>query len=130
MDLSVYGRPAPGRRATSAGSAAQSEASGYTPRAQDVVLTARAQMLIEVLPTPVKPKVLLSYPHVVNRLAELWRTSQPMRRYLQDLLLDSRGTRNGFPPAVIGELSALRSYYENRIHPVRADVWSTVRRRS
>jgi len=129
MDLTAYGRrPAPRQQAEAECSSRPGDEA--TARTQDNVLTTRAQALTSALPQPIRLKELLNYPHVVNRLAELWGFPIQMRAYLEELLLDSRGTRHGFPLGVIAELTALRSYYETRVHPVRADVWSSVRRRS
>jgi hypothetical protein len=127
MDLTAYGR----RHAQQAeAESAPRPGDEATARTHDNVLTARAQALTSALPHPIRLNELLNYPHVVNRLADLWGFPVQMRAYLEELLLDSRGTRHGFPLGVIAELTALRSYYETRVHPVRADVWSTVRRRS
>jgi hypothetical protein len=128
MDLSVYGRrPATPPAEAESGPRPVDESAR---RGQDSVLTAAAQALTAALPRPLQLKHLLGYPHVVNRLAELWGVPVQMHTYLEDLLLDHRGTRDGFPLGVIAELTALRTYYETRVHPVRTDVWSTVRRRS
>ena len=129
MDLTAYGRRPVPRQEAEAESRPQPGDDGAA-RAQNNVLSARAQALTSALPHPIRLKELLNYPHVVNRLADLWGFPVQMRAYLEELLLDRRGTRHGFPLGVIAELTALRSYYETRVHPVRADVWSTVRRRS
>lgn len=127
MDFSVYGRRLPPRRTPEA---ELNDRAGEPSAARETALTERAQALAAALPHAVRLNHSLRYPHVVNRLAELWGSPSRMRPYLQDLLLDSRGTRHGFPLAVIAELTAIRNYYETRVHPVRADVWSNVRRRS
>jgi hypothetical protein len=126
MDLSVYGRRPPRRT----GEAESNDKAGEASVARETALTERAQALAAALPQPVRLNHSLRYPHVVNRLAELWGSPARMRFYLQDLLLDNRGTRHGFPLPVIAELTAIRNYYETRVHPIHPDVWSNVRRRS
>lgn len=54
------------------------------------------------------------YPHrleerfarIVNRIAELWVTPQ-LEHYFNDLLVDRRGGRQGFPPDIMSELMTL-----------------------
>jgi hypothetical protein len=48
------------------------------------------------------------YPRVANRLALCWEDSALTARIFQDLLVDRRGGRRGFPPEVQRELLALR----------------------
>lgn len=54
------------------------------------------------------------FPRIVARLVELWH-SGACRPYLNSLLLDERGDRQGFPPEVMDELILL-----DRIHGSRA----------
>jgi hypothetical protein len=51
------------------------------------------------------------YPRVANRLALCWEDSALTARIFQDLLVDRRGSRRGFPPEVQRELLALREVW-------------------
>ena len=71
------------------------------------------------LPAPVRPlKLSRLYPRIVNRLAQLWSSENPCRCYLDSLMLDGRGGRQGFPLEAVIELGNLLNYYDE-LHPVR-----------
>ena len=62
-----------------------------------------------------------AYPRIANVLAALWTRPDALTSYLNELLADKRGRRQGFPIRVLGELHALRAYYAT-FHPVRSGV--------
>jgi uncharacterized protein len=63
------------------------------------------------------------YPHILERIAQLWGTSQ-IDPYLQDLLLDSGGGRQGFAPDVMSDLMFLQGLYiEGKESAAAGDVW-------
>ena len=128
MDLSVYGKSAPRRPAQ-----AEAEPAAPTPAraSRAVELSSQADDILAALRGPLKLELLLNYPHVLNRMAELWAHPRFLTQYFEELLLDSRGGRTGFPLEVIAELTRLRSYYQARINPVKptVDVWSIARER-
>ncbi len=64
------------------------------------------------------------YPHVLNRLARLWSAPVEAHRCLEELLLSSRGGRQGFPPAVITELMLLQTRNSKRLPAAKQDIWS------
>ena len=64
------------------------------------------------------------FPRVLNRIADVWSKPQQADRCFDELLLHSRGVRQGFPQAVIGEIASLRHYYNTRMFPKRADPWA------
>jgi hypothetical protein len=66
------------------------------------------------------------FPHIVNKLAELWKRPFHADRYFDELVHDHRGGRIGFPLAVISELSELYNHYRTNVYPVQNDVWSSV----
>jgi len=53
------------------------------------------------------------FPRIANQLAAVWSDKPAARSYLDGLLVDDRGNREGFPPDVLRELLSLRLYYEN-----------------
>ncbi len=63
------------------------------------------------------------FPRVLNRLAAVWSQPALAERYFVELLLDSRGSRLGFPPEVLSELLALRTCNAFRIFPKKTDPW-------
>lgn len=69
---------------------------------------------VETLPSDVQPTALLRrYPRIVNLIATVWGDRQWFQEYMESLLTDTRGNRQGFPPDVLKDLLALRSYYDD-----------------
>ncbi len=88
------------------------------PCAPGQPLDARAQRLLDSLPVEHRLAVLpRHYPHVVNRLAADWQLPRRMTAVFDELLLDARGTREGFPFEAARELMQLREYYIGTLHP-------------
>ena len=58
------------------------------------------------------------FPHVVNRIAAAWSDPDVLLHLLDELLLDDRAKRQGFPLDVALELSNLRMHYEMRVAPI------------
>lgn len=79
------------------------------PRPQDLVLSSVARHWIETLPTHARPDALAAqFPRIANRLVLCWRDPGLTLQVIDQLLVDRRGGRQGFPPAVREELIALR----------------------
>jgi hypothetical protein len=66
------------------------------------------------------------FPRVLNRIADAWYKPQQADRCFDELLLHSRGVRQGFPQAVISEIASLRHYYLTCMFPRRVDPWEQV----
>jgi hypothetical protein len=49
------------------------------------------------------------YPHIFNKLVDLWETSQ-LKPYLDEIVFDARGDRDGFHKDVGNELWKLHLY--------------------
>jgi len=65
------------------------------------------------LPENYRPRALAArYARIANNLAAAWNTPAECRAYFDDLLIDRRGGRRGFPPEVLRELTRLQSAYE------------------
>jgi len=80
------------------------------------------------LPYAARPNELARrFPRIANSIAELWRRVARCEEYLDSLLVDQRGARRGFPPAVAHELGALRAYYAE-LHPSKQSAWDMVER--
>ena len=69
------------------------------------------------LPNHIQLAALIStYPRIANYLAASWNEPAATHAYLDQLIVDHRGNRQGFPPGVRAELVALRNYY-NMLRP-------------
>ena len=78
------------------------------------------------LPREAVPHALLSnFPRICNLLAVLWQNPGSLRQCLDDLLVDKRGNRQGFPIDVLRELVALRAYYDE-LHPASSRPWEVM----
>jgi len=69
---------------------------------------------VGTLPSDVQPTALLRrYPRIANLIATVWGDRQWFHGYMESLLTDTRGNRQGFPPDVLKDLLSLRSYYDD-----------------
>jgi hypothetical protein len=74
----------------------------------DFVLAEDASAWIATLAQEVQPRVtLLMFPRIVNRLARCWNDDEMLELLFDELLIDHRGGRQGFPPEVHAEILAL-----------------------
>ena len=70
---------------------------------------------IAMLPAEVRPVALLrQFPRIANVVARAWNDAAEIQAVLDDLLIDRRGGRQGFPLEVTEELLVLRDYYQGR----------------
>jgi hypothetical protein len=89
----------------------------------EAVMEPATQAWLESLPADVRPVALAAaYPRIANKLCFLWRRVARCEEYLDELLVDRRGGRAGFPLDVATELTALRNYYAV-IHPLGDSAW-------
>ena len=94
---------------------------------EDLRLSPEAKALLNSVDKRVLPiQLSCRYPRVVNHIACLWRRPAHLDRYFDDLLIDKRGGRQGFPFAVANELAVLKDYYETEVYPKRECVWQKV----
>jgi hypothetical protein len=83
-------------------------------------LLASTKRWIAGLPFEGKPTALAAaYPRIANALAALWARPDEFRAYLDELLVDRRGGREGFPVDVLEDLTLLGTYYAT-LHPDRS----------
>lgn len=81
-------------------------------QSRNEALDARALRLFDSLPEPCRLSLTRQrFPHVLNHLAAEWDAPPRFARLMNDLLLDGRGNRHGFPPETVRELSALHDHY-------------------
>jgi hypothetical protein len=87
-------------------------------------LTAAAFAWLSQLPKDKRPDELArQYPRIANQLAGLWKRPLHCELYLDNLALDLRGARRGFPASVATEVAVLKEYFTTVVAPVRYDVW-------
>src|SRR5574341_256460 len=68
------------------------------PGPEEQHLSDQARALMSTLDESLRPMLLAArYPRILNNVAELWRRPTLMDRYFDELLLDNRGNRQGFP---------------------------------
>ena len=80
------------------------------------------------LPVEAQPRSLMyKFPRIANLLAAMWPDPNSFRRYMDDLLVDKRGNRQGFPVDVLKELFELRAYYDE-VHPDTSRPWESIKR--
>lgn len=97
------------------------------PSPYDRALNLAAVTWLGELPQEVAPLALArAFPRIVNRLSRFWDSPQMIDALLQELLLDKRGKRKGFPSEVLDELHALLRYHRT-LHPTEnSDRWDSV----
>lgn len=79
---------------------------------------------LAALPAKVRPHGLARhYPRIVNRLAEIWHRPLQCEAYLDELMMDKRGSRRGFPPEVAAEIAALKVHFIATANTVHFGVW-------
>ena len=77
-----------------------------------MVLLPRTNNWFRSLPEQVRPHALAAqFARIANLICAVWDDPPACRKYLEELLVDRRGKRKGFPMAVLRELSTLRAYY-------------------
>lgn len=87
-------------------------------------LSGEAFAWLSKLPKEKRPNHLArQFPRIVNQLAGLWKRPLRCELYLDNLALDLRGGRRGFPAEIAAEIVMLKDYFTTVVAPVRYDVW-------
>ena len=76
------------------------------------------ELLARLPPEVPLAQTAAEFPHVVNRLSVLWDDPGAFRKAIDDLLLDDRRQRQGFPFKVLLELTELRDFRARSCEPV------------
>ena len=93
----------------------------------DRILSLDAVDWLQALPHDVRPVNLAQrHPRICNRIAERWKYPELMVPYFDDLLMDGRGGRQGFPMSIAIEISSLREHYQATVSAATDDVWNRV----
>jgi len=98
----------------------------HQPEKDDLELSAGGQALLAYIEEAARPKELAAaFPRIVNHMAKLWKMPREMNRYLEELLTDTRGKRQGFPLNILMELSTLNDYYKTKTRTGTRDIWDS-----
>ena len=82
---------------------------------------------LAALPQNVRPTSLpIQHVRIANALARLWSDHRRCLEYLEELLIDRRGDRQGFPFEVALEIAGLKDYYETEVHPTAQTAWDLI----
>lgn len=76
--------------------------------------SARLAELFRDAPEKYPYRLEARFARIVNRIAELWLTPQ-LEHYFNDLLVDRRGGRQGFPPEIMRELMTLYATHTSTV---------------
>jgi hypothetical protein len=89
-------------------------------------LSDEASAWMAELPESIRPRQLaLRYARLANRLCKAWQEPVKCERLLDDLMMDRRGGRKGFPLQVANELATLRDYFF-KLHHQGKSAWEHV----
>jgi hypothetical protein len=96
------------------------------PREDDKSLTSETHHWLHKIPSGLHPKRLgRQFPRVTNRIAQAWNDVAETEELFEELLVDRRGGRRGFPQPIVIELQRLRQLHRNR----QRVGWFVIRRR-
>jgi hypothetical protein len=88
------------------------------PQPEDGLLTEKASKWLASLSDDMRPEALaMEYPRITNLMADLWRQPSKMDKFFDEVFVDSRGGRKGFPFSVLMELTTLKNYYYASVFP-------------
>lgn len=83
---------------------------------------------VDKLPHRVQPHDLqVRYPRILNQVYKLWDSAPRCIAYLDDLMRDLRGDRQGFPMKIASELADLRAYREELERGTGGRPWDEVK---
>lgn len=69
------------------------------------------------------------FPRIIERIVELWNKDE-LDKYLNELMIDDRGNRHGFPEEAASDILFLRTLHDyhmrgvNEAKPSAHSVWS------
>jgi hypothetical protein len=98
---------------------------------EELIAPTTVRWLAELPPNARPRRLPIEFARIANALSRHWSTRPACLAYFDDLLIDKRGNRRGFPLDVVLELAALKSYFETVLYPAPQTVWEeiSVRRR-
>jgi hypothetical protein len=103
-------------------SASSDPAALRTPQSPERIKDETVRWLA-ALPEHVRPVELCrKFPRIANKIALLWRRVARCEEFLDELVVDRRGGRKGFPMVIAQELTTLRRHYA-ALHPNGNSIW-------
>ena len=88
-------------------------------------LSAETVAFLSSLNQTVRPyQLAVRFPRIVNNVARLWQQPGQLDRYLAELLIDTRGNRQGFPLRILTELITLKEH-SGSAPSSGIDVWAS-----
>jgi hypothetical protein len=93
-------------------------------------LNSETREWLQTLPVEVQPQGLATeYGRIVNTLRLCWGRPQACLDYFDDLLIDRRGNRQGFPGDIAMEIALLKDYYQTSVHAGEPSDWQRIPRK-
>ena len=90
-------------------------------------LSSEARRWLEELPPNVRPhRLAAEFPRIANTLVRRWNTPHFCLEYFDELLIDARGNRRGFPLAVMLDIAELKSHFQMTVHWTPRTVWDEI----
>ena len=68
---------------------------------------------------PTLSELEIKFPRIVERIVELWNKDD-LDKYLNELMIDDRGNRHGFPEETASELLFLRTLHDYHMRGITA----------
>jgi hypothetical protein len=91
----------------------------------DLKLDGESAVWLMSLPSNLRPLHLArKFPRIANKLAEAWKRPVNCDKVFDELMMDHRGTRKGFPHEVAKEIADLRGYYNAEVYVRTQDTWT------
>lgn len=95
------------------------------PVAFEFELQPETDQWVSSLPSEIRPVNLVEkFPRIANNIARVWRRPVVCDKLLDELLIDHRGTRQGFPVDVALDILHLKEHYVTVVFPEKRDVWT------
>lgn len=95
----------------------------------DALTRETIQWLAELPPEVMPQHLSLRFPRMANALFLRWRDKAACLAYLDDLIIDKRGNRRGFPDDILEELATLKNFFQTAVYPVPQTVWDEIAER-
>lgn len=96
------------------------------PEHVEIIAPATARWLMQLPPKARPLRLPIEFARIANTLSGRWTTRAACLAYLDDLLIDKRGNRRGFPADVVLEIAALKNYFETTLHPAPQTAWEEI----
>lgn len=94
------------------------------PVASDVELQKETRQWLGEMPDRVRPMHLaVRFPRIANKIFSVWHRPEQCIHVFDELMMDYRGTRTGFPVEIAKEITNLRVFYTTEVYKMKQDTW-------